>query len=135
MARTDFQLSADNVYALAEAIKQYPSSAGPIIDGILHNEGGKWINDAIIQILPVSGRKPWKGKKKAAKYAQPFRQENGPQSVTIRTKYDYHYLYFPDDGTNTKFHAGEQYFMSRGAWAVSQKIIDECIDALISFEL
>lgn len=132
MARNDFfAVDYDVFLKYTEAFEQYSGHPGPIIDRILHEQGGKLINDAIINILPASNR-TWAGKKPAASTTQPFVQENGSLFVTIKTKPAYHYLYFPDDGTNTKFHAGEQNFMERGAWNVSGKIIDLCVGALIN---
>lgn len=130
MARVDFfAVDYDVFLKYTEALERFEGHAGPIIDEVLHKQGGKLINDAIINILPESGR-TWAGKKVAAKRTQPFVQEDGSMFVTIRTKPAYHYLYFPDDGTNTKFHVGEQDFMGRGAWSVSNKIIDLCVNAL-----
>lgn len=126
-----FSINEQASERLLNAMAECSRKCGPIIDDVLHNEGGKLINDEIMQILPVSGRKPWKGKKTAAKSAQPFKQDNGTLSVTVKTKNAYHYLYFPDDGTNTKRHAGEQYFMKRGAENSAEEIIDRCVQRLI----
>lgn len=88
------------------------------------------ITEAIMTLLPESGRK-WKGKRKAAKQSAPFMQTNGELSVTVKTKNAYNYLYFPDDGTNTRRHHGEQYFMYGGAEIKQDEIIDRCIAKLI----
>lgn len=130
MARSDFTLDAEAVEKLQYAMDMYGRGCGRIIDDVLHKQGGKLISDEIMNLLPQSGRS-WKGKKKAAKSAQPFTQEDRSLSVTVRTKSAYHYLYFPDDGTNTKNHKGEQYFMIRGAENQSEKIIDLCVGELI----
>lgn len=115
---------------LQQAMQAFGAGAGQTIDEVIHNQGGKRINDEIMRLLPASNRK-WKGKVKAASKAQPFTQENGSLSVTIRTKYNYHYLYFPDDGTNTKKHKGQQYFMYRGAENATADIIDACTIKLL----
>lgn len=134
MARTDFTINAEATYELIAAMEEYGRGCGYVIDDVLHKEGGKLINQAIIRILPESGRK-WKGKRTAAKRAQPFKQEDGSLSVTIRTKSAYHYLYFPDDGTNTKNHIGykgrPREFMYKGAESRAEKIIDLCVERLI----
>jgi predicted small lipoprotein YifL len=59
-----------------------------------------------------------------------FTQSNGPLSVTIAARGRYGYLYFPDDGTNTKRHAGNQQFMMRGAENATAQIVDLCIGKL-----
>lgn len=134
MASTTFKLDASQVETLQRAMQLYPGLAGREIDDVLHNEGGKLINDEIMRLLPESGRK-WKGKKTAAKRAQPFRQFDGSLSVTIATKTAYNYLYFPDDGSNTKHHIGykgkPREFMYKGAENQTGEIIDRCINRLI----
>lgn len=128
MAR--FTLEADQIERLQAAMANYAGYAGKAVDEVLHNQGGKLINDEIMRMLPASGR-TWKGKKAAAKSTQPFVQKNGPMSVTIKTKSAYNYLYFPDDGSNTQRHIGNQQFMKRGAENQTARIMDLCINKLI----
>lgn len=134
MASSTFQLDTQQFERLQRAMADYEGNAGKTIDEVLHNEGGKLIQDEIMRLLPESGR-TWKGKKTAAKRAKPFVQDNGSLSVTIRTKTAYNYLYFPDDGTNTKNHIGykgrPREFMYKGAENQTSEIIDRCIDRLI----
>lgn len=134
MAGTSFTLDAKQIERLQETMNAYAGTAGTVIDDVLHNEGGKLITEAIMQILPESHRK-WKGKKTAAKRAQPFTQENGSLSVTVKSKPAYGYLYFPDDGTNTQRHIGykgvPREFMRRGGESQTERIIDLCIARLI----
>ena len=134
MASTRFELDSRQFETLQRAMQLYSGNAGREIDDVLHNEGGKLIQDEIMRLLPESGRK-WKGKKTAAKRTQPFRQYDGSLSVTIASKTAYNYLYFPDDGTNTKHHIGykgrPREFMYKGAENQTGKIIDRCIDRLI----
>ena len=130
MARQIFSLDTESYNKLFDLMKELQGEAPQIINKILWDEGGQLINDAILNLLPVSGRN-WAGKKPAAKFSAPFVQENGELSVTLKTKSVYNYLYFPDDGTTTKKHAGEQYFMFGGADAKQQEIINLCVAALI----
>ena len=130
-----FKLDAREHENLLRAMRLYGDRAGKTVDEVLHNEGGRLIQEEIMRLLPESGRKPWKGKKPAAKRAQPFTQKNESLSVTIRTKSAYHYLYFPDDGSNTKNHVGykgkPREFMFKGAENQSSRIMDLCINRLI----
>ena len=134
MATTTFELDARQVETLQRAIQQYSGDAERAINDVLHNEGGKLINDEIMRLLPESGR-TWDGKRAAAKQSKPFTQKNENLAVTVRTVSAYHYLYFPDDGTNTKNHIGykgrPREFMYKGAENQTGKIIDRCIDRLI----
>lgn len=135
MATTTFKLDTRQFEVLQRAIQLYSGNAERTVNDVLHNEGGKLINDEIMRLLPESGR-DWKGKRKAAKRAKPFSQKNENLAVTVRTVSAYHYLYFPDDGTNTKHHVGykgrPREFMYKGAENQTGKIIDRCIERLIN---
>ena len=134
MATTTFQLDIRQVETLQRAIQLYSGDAERTVNDVLHNEGGKLISDEIMRLLPESGR-TWNGKRTAAKQAKPFTQKNENLAVIVRTVSAYHYLYFPDDGTNTKNHIGykgrPREFMYKGAENQTGKIIDRCIDRLI----
>lgn len=133
MAGSQFQLDAKQVDRLQDAMSKYAGQAGRIVDEVLHNEGGKLISEEIMRLLPESGR-TWAGKKPAAKQAKPFMQENGSLSVTVKTKPAYNYLYFPDDGTNTRRHIGykgvPREFMRKSGERQADRIIDLCIARL-----
>ncbi len=134
MATTTFKLDMQQFETLQRAIQQYSGDAERTVNDVLHNEGGKLINDEIMRLLPESGR-TWNGKRKAAKQAKPFTQKNENLAVIVRTVSAYHYLYFPDDGTNTKNHIGyrrrPREFMYKGAENQTGAIIDRCINRLI----
>ena len=127
-----YRLDVSEMDKLQDAINRSTQQAGPVIDAVLRNEGAQKIKKNIAMILPSSGRN-WKGKGAPASAAMPahFKQENGTLSVTIVARDKYHYLYFPDDGSNTKRHAGNQQFMRRGAEAASASIVDMCVGRLI----
>lgn len=124
-----FELDAQELDELQQKMEEYGEGAARQINDVLHGEGAKEINDQIMRILPASGRH-WKGKKAPASTAQPFTQEDGMLSVTIKTVSAYNYLYFPDDGSNTKKHAGNQQFMAYGAESASDRIMELCIGHL-----
>lgn len=107
-------------------IQRTGARAEQIISGVMQSYAGNRIIEKITPILPESGRK-WKGKRKAARQAQPLRTENKDLPVIVRSKSPYHYLYFPDDGSNTVHHHGDQRFMYRGAEAAVPDIIEQCI--------
>lgn len=129
MPRVTLSLEAESYNRLVEAIKNYQDEARNIINEVFWGEGGALISESIMQLLPESGRK-WKGKKPSAKRSAPFTQANENLSVTVKTKSAYHYLYFPDDGSSTLKHAGDQQFMYRGAEMEQEEIINRCIGRL-----
>lgn len=130
MSRVTLNLETESVNRLFEAIQTYQDDARNIINEVFWNEGGALINEKIMQLLPESGRK-WKGKKPAAKRSAPFTQVNENLSVTVKTKNAYHYLYFPDDGSSTRKHAGQQDFMFSGAEMSQDEIVERCLARLV----
>lgn len=130
MSKVLFRCDESAVFEkLQEKMDNFDGYSGPLIDEVLHGKGAALIKSNIHNILPESGRN-WKGKKRAAKAAQPFKQENDTLSVMTRTIKNYHYLYFPDDGHTTLKHAGNQQFMYRGADSSAEKIIDMCVERI-----
>ena len=125
-----YKIELSGVEELQKAIKEYKGYAGEAIDDVLHNEAGQLIQDSVRRLMPVSSVKSWKGKPKHAKDADSLRQINYDLAVKITTKGKYGYLYFPDDGTNTKNHIGEQHFFERGGEAVKGEIIEKCLNRL-----
>ena len=125
-----FELDASEFQRLSDKMQEFGAGSGRIIDDVLHGEGATKIKENILPLIHSSGR-TWRGKKPAAAGAQPFTQKNGSLSVEIKSKSAYNYLYFPDDGSNTKRHAGNQQFMRRGAEEAAEDIIDRCIGKLL----
>lgn len=126
-----FRFDAKDFERLQNAIKNFPGDAEKVINEVLHDEGSQLIQDSIRNLMPVSGRE-WKGKKTAAKSAKSLTDTKGNLFVVVRTTNNYNYLYFPDDGTNTRKHAGNQQFFLKGAEAKQEDIIDLCINKLTS---
>ncbi|WP_302626809.1 HK97-gp10 family putative phage morphogenesis protein [uncultured Eubacterium sp.] len=134
MAKIELKQS-DNLEALESYISTLKEEGEKIVTNTLHNEGANEIIEGIRVLLPQSRRK-WKKKKPAAKMSKvsiKMRKppEIGNLKVTVGTTNNYHYLYFPNDGTNTKVHAGKQNFMEKGAESKQGKIVDICIKKLI----
>lgn len=126
-----FELDAGSIDDLYETMVSYGAGSGQIIDKVLRTEGAEEIKKQIARLLPSSGRH-WKGKAPAASSAMPgrFDQDNGELSVTIAARGKYHYLYFPDDGSNTRKHAGNKQFMLHGAEAAAPKVVELCVGKL-----
>lgn len=135
MSSVLFNLEVSEGYdRLVQAMDNLSGHAGPLIDEVLQDKGGKLIEENIHMILPVSGRH-WKGKRAAAASVMPFKQEFSDMSVMTRTVPRYGYLYFPDDGTNTYHHIGyhgtPREFMLHGAENAAEGVIDLCVDRII----
>lgn len=119
-------LDYDEVNALCAAIKNYEGNAEEAINRVLHEQSFGPLTTSIIELIHPSGR-TWTGKKASAKATQPFSQKNGNLYVEVKNKKAYGYLYFPDDGSNTKNHVGAQQFMLRGAETEKEHILNLCL--------
>lgn len=122
----EFKLNTSEIERLQKAMEEYLGNVEEVINSVLHGEGGTLIQDSIRNLIPVSGA-TWKGKKGAAKTSPSLKNINENLAVTTTTAKDYSYLYFPDDGTTTRRHVGDQQFFAKGGEAVQDDIIDRCI--------
>lgn len=126
-----FRLDAIQVLRLEEAMKDFIGDTETTINDVLHNEGGQLIHDEIKRLMPMSGKR-WKGKKPPAKTSKSLEIVGGNLSVTVSAKKAYQYLYFPDDGSNTRNHAGNQQFFLNGGENQKEEILNRCINRLVS---
>lgn len=124
-----FRLNVSDVERLQDAMKAFDGNVEEAINDVLHNEAGEKIQESIRRLMPESG-KNWKGKSSPAKTSNSMEAVNGNLYITIRSTKRYQYLYFPDDGSSTRRHAGNQQFFAKGAEEVKDEIIDRCITKL-----
>ncbi|MBX9032670.1 hypothetical protein [Gordonibacter massiliensis (ex Traore et al. 2017)] len=119
---------------LERRMGEYGQGCGRVVDGVLHGEGANIIKRAVPGLINPSGRK-WPGKTASIAGkpggASRLSQDNGSLQVTVAARGRLGYLYFPDDGTSTRKHAGNQRFMLRGAESKQSDIIDRCIAGLV----
>jgi HK97 gp10 family phage protein len=127
-----FAIELNNFEDLEQAILNYRGNVEEAINDVLHNEGGQLIHDEIKRLMPHSGSRTWKGKKRNAKDSNSLKIDKGNLSVMVRTQKSYQYLYFPDDGTNTVNHVGNQQFFKRGGESQTGEIIDRCVNRLVN---
>ncbi len=124
MAR--FEMDTKEVERLHQAIRNFPGNAEDAINDVFHNEAPGMVSESIMLLMPMSGRK-WNGKAPAARTAKSLTDETANLSFTVKTTGKYHYLYFPDDGENTRRHVGDQQFFQRGGEMREAEIVDRCI--------
>lgn len=133
MAQSEWKLDCSNIDRLQKAMEAYQGDTENAINDVLHNEVFGIVEPSIRQLIPVSdSAKVWRGKLPHAKLSKSLTQENGNLSVTIKSTANYSYLYFPDDGTNTRRHIGNQQFFKRGGEAKVDEIVDRCINRLVN---
>lgn len=119
-------LNHEEVDALRAVIENYEGNAEEAINRVLHEQSFAPLTTSIIELIHPSGR-TWPGKKASAKATQPFTQKNGNLYVEVKNKKAYGYLYFPNDGSNTKNHVGNQQFMMQGAELEKEHILNMCL--------
>lgn len=124
----------DSLDELMKHIKEYGDNADRAVSAYLAEKGGRDIMEKISVILPVSNNRLSPGAKSSAYRSldRVFRQAVDGLSVTVRTQNKFHYLYFPDDGSTTRHHYGNQQFMLHGAEAAAEDIIAGAIERLTS---
>ena len=113
---------------LQQAMQGFQGDTEATINDVLHNYAGDRAQKDIILLMPVSNKK----KGVHAKHSDPLQNITGNLSVTVTTKGKFGYLYFPDDGTNTRRHAGNQRFFERGGETAMDDIVGRCIEKLIN---
>lgn len=123
-----FSINFSEVDRLMRAMESYSGNTEEAINDVLHNQAGDMAQAEIFRLMPRSNKK----KGKHAKDVQSLQNITGNLSVTVTTKKKFGYLYFPDDGTNTKRHIGNQQFFARGGEAVQDDIVERCIQRLVN---
>lgn len=128
---TTFTLELSALEEAAERLQEAGGSVEDAVNEVLHGPAGQLIADKISPLIHPSGR-TFKGHTASASVSVwPRFQTAGNLVVEVGTKSRFNYLYFPDDGSNTKRHAGNQRFMERGAKAASEEITSLCIEAIL----
>lgn len=118
------------VEALEKAMRAFPGKAGEAINNELKENGASILRKEINRLMPVSGRK-WKGKLTGArKSKKSLKSSVWDMTLVVFTSTPYGYLYFPNDGTNTKRHAGERYFFEGALANKEAVIIHRCVQRL-----
>lgn len=129
-----FSVDLTGIEELEERLTQYQGDAEKAINKVLLGMGADEIKKDINIYMPRSKRKLTESHKKHAKDVRKNltqKQVDGqPLAVWVKTVPKTQYLYFPDDGSNTKRHAGLQHFMYKGAEKAKSKVIDLCLGEL-----
>ena len=123
------ELNVESLDDLQRAMIDFQGNTENAINDVLHNEASQLIQESVRRLIPES-KKTWKGKKAPASSGKSLTDEKGNLSITVKTTKQYQYLYFPDDGTNTRRHVGNQQFFQRGGESQTDEIINRCIKRL-----
>lgn len=130
MSNDTFKLDVSGFEELQQAMKNYQGDVEEAINEVLHKEAGPMIQEAVMGLMPKSTVKEWKGKLPHAKNSKSTVIATGNLFVEVKSAKKYQYLYFPDDGSSTKKHIGNQHFFKRGGESRQDEIIRRCIGRL-----
>ena len=128
MAGGILRVSYEDFEGLLSAMEAYEGNTENAINEVLHTYAGERLQEEIYRLMPVSNKR----KGKHARDSKSLSNINGNLSVTVTARGKWHYLYFPDDGSNTRNHAGNQQFFKRGGEAAQNDIVERCIERLTS---
>lgn len=131
---SDGYISFDDLDNLEQAMKEYEGDSEKQITTYLHGKGYSSFEKAIKNAMPESG-KHWKRKAAPARRSNSIRDmdESENLAVTISSAKRYQYLYFPNDGSNTNHHFGNQQFFERGVEQETDNAINDMLE-LLQFE-
>lgn len=125
-----FGMDAASLEAVQDAIRAFPGDAESAINSVMHGEAGPMIYRRINPLINPSGR-TFKGHRASAKSSDwPFYDVSENLAVTVKAQGSFGYLYFPDDGSDTRRHAGGQEFFRRGGEQAAQEVVDACLGAI-----
>lgn len=123
-------ISITEMDGLQKAMQEFEGNVEEAVNDVLHNQAGPILQDEVMRLMPYSGR-VWKGKKKSASRANSLMIVKENLAVTVKPKKAYQYLYFPDDGTNTQRHVGNQQFFKRSGENKKKEVIERCVGRLV----
>lgn len=116
---------------LVESMQRFGEGAADVVSDVVH-ESGDEIYREIDPLIHPSGR-TFRGHTSSARGSKWQRYDTSePMAITVSTVSSRHYLYFPDDGSNTKKHYGDQQFMLRGAEAAAPVILEKSERVLLA---
>lgn len=125
-----FGMDAASFEAVQDAIRAFPGDAESAINSVMHGEAGPMIYRRINPLIHPSGR-TFKGHRASAKASDwPYYDVGENLAVTVKAQGSYGYLYFPDDGSTTRRHAGGQEFFRRGGDQATREVVDACLGAI-----
>lgn len=126
-----FALEGDEFDDLVASMQSYGEGAGQLITEVIHASGDE-IYHQIDPLINPSGR-VFKGHTSGARGTAWQKYDTSEAlAITVKTASKRNYLYFPDDGSNTRRHFGNQQFMYRGVEAAAPAILERALDALIT---
>lgn len=124
-----FFIDAQQLDRISASIAAYGAGADDAITDELR-ESGPDIYERINPLIHPSGRRFKGHSTSATASAWPRYITTQHLAITVTAKRKFSYLYFPDDGENTRRHSGHQRFFERGAELARPRIVERCLARL-----
>lgn len=120
-----FELKAEQLEKITNAIKQAGADAETAINSYLQNKAPDIVKTSIIDLIPTSSRT-----KKHAKTSKPFEHQNFNLALNVKSRSPFYYLKFINDGTGTSKGKTALEFMERGLDAKVDEMTDGMLDEI-----
>jgi hypothetical protein len=120
-----FELKAEQLDKITDAIKQAGADAETAINTYLQNTAPDLVKTSITDLIPISNRT-----KKHAKTSNPFEHQNFNLALSVKSRSPFYYLKFINDGTGTSKGKNALEFMERGLDAKVDEMTDGMLDEI-----
>lgn len=131
MASIDFSLKNEDLERIQQSIINFEGDAEEVINTYLKKTTSKILKKSIINLVPVSKEKyPSQQGKNHAKMNNPFTSTVSNLTLTIKTKKEFNYLYFPQMGEGTSKGKLANDFMEKGIEAEYDNVINGMLEKL-----
>ncbi|MFR5526617.1 MAG: hypothetical protein ACLTJG_17145 [[Clostridium] innocuum] len=129
-----FEVKYEDILRIEEKIKKFQGNAEEEMNRYLRDSAAQIMIDAIVAALPMSSRNKsnWSKNRIHAKVGNPLEAEFFNLSVKVKSKKDFYYLQFPDQGTGTSEKKQSQNFMERGLLTVYDQIVDGLLETILT---
>lgn len=131
LSSTKFELNADEIVKLQQAISNCGITSEKVINNYLHTRGSERIIDSVTRFIPVS-----KKGKRHAKKSKWHTQTNYNLAVEISNSLkgkrgtSFYYLYYVVTGTGTNKRKGANDFMDKGLSKEHVTIVNDLIEEI-----
>lgn len=129
-----FEVKYEDILRIEEKIKKFQGNAEEEMNRYLRDSAAQIMIDAIVAALPMSSRNKsnWSKNRIHAKVGNPLEAEFFNLSVKVKSKKDFYYLQFPDQGTGTSEKKQPQNFMEQGLLTVYDQIVDGLLETILT---
>lgn len=125
-----YAVYAEEITAYAQELSQFGAKTERSINDVLHDKAGPVIADKIDGLMPSSGRR-FSGHRSGAKGSPwPVYDRSKNLTIVVSPRASRRYLYFPEDGSSTVNHFGNQQFFRKGNEAAALDVVGMLLERM-----